>query len=131
MQLGSCCFMDIYYDKKLMASRKERDLLYLEREMNYHKGKNWLTEEVVEEIQRKVRELEGTDNQIIGEKKKLCQKLMKEYGVLELEAVNIISGNRTKDYVNKYQRIKNQIPLDIKRDRAFWDEEEEDFDWDN
>lgn len=112
--------------KRLMASKKERDRLYLERELNHHKGKKWLTEEVVAEIQRKARGLEGTDEQITGERKKLCQELMKEYGVLELEAVNIISGNGTKDYVNKYHRIRNQIPLDIKRDRVFFDEEEDD-----
>lgn len=112
-----------------MASRKEKDREYLERELKYHKGK-WLTDEVVIEYQKRVRELEGTEEQITGERRKLGQELMEEYGLLELEAVNIISGNGTKDYINKYQRIREQRPLDIQKNRIILDNEEDDlYEW--
>lgn len=112
----------------MMASRKERDREYLERELKSHKGK-WLTEEIVVSFQKKTGELAGTEGQITGERKVLCQKLMNEYGVTELEAVNILGKcGGTKDYVNKYRRIREQIPLDIRKDRILEDVED-DHDW--
>ena len=40
--------------------------------------------------------------------------LMEEFGVTQLEATNILNGFHVADYVNKYYRIQNKIPLDIK-----------------
>lgn len=105
-----------------MASRHETINKYLRRELKYHKG-GWLTEEVVEEFQRKAENLSDTDAQIIGERRELCQQLMEEYGVLECEAVNIMNGCGGRDYVNKYHRIRNQISLDIKRDQKIKEDE--------
>lgn len=114
-----------------MASRKERDREYLERELKYHNKEKWLTEEIVVSFQKKAEELAGTEGQITGERKVLCQKLMNEYGVTELEAANILGKfGGTKDYVNKYRRIREQIPLNIQKNRIILDDEEDDlYEW--
>lgn len=38
-----------------------------------------------------------------------------KYGVTELEAINILNGKCISDYVEKYNRIKNLIPLNVKK----------------
>ncbi len=43
---------------------------------------------------------------------------MEEYGVTQVEAINILNGYHIADYVNKYQRIQNLIPLDVKEKTA-------------
>ncbi|MBQ9142925.1 MAG: hypothetical protein IJX63_14225 [Lachnospiraceae bacterium] len=106
-----------------MNSRLQRDKEYLKREYRTHKGE-WLTIEAVTEFQRLADKLQDVSGQISGEKRKLCMRLVKEYGVTELEAVNIINGNHVMDYVAKYERIRNQVPLYIKNDKAQKEEEE-------
>ena len=48
----------------------------------------------------------------------LMSELMEEYGVTQVEAINILNGYHIADYVNKYQRIQNLIPLDVKEKTA-------------
>jgi len=107
-----------------MASRTEKDIEHLKKAYINHKG-GWLTDEVVAEFQKLAVKLPHEEGQAIGEKRKLCIRLMEEYGVTELEAVNIINGNRTSDYVTKYHRIQNQIPLMINNDKEGAKDEEE------
>ena len=38
------------------------------------------------------------------------EELQKEYGVTELEAINILNENNVDDYLNKYYRIQHRIP---------------------
>ena len=38
-----------------------------------------------------------------------------KYGVTELEAINILNGKCISDYVEKYNRIKNLISLNVKK----------------
>ena len=73
----------------------------------------WLTIEAVEEFQRLAKKLQDINGQLIGERRKLCERLMKEYGVTELEATNIVNGNSVMDYLKKYDRIRTQTPLQI------------------
>lgn len=89
-----------------------------------HKGK-WLTAEVVEAYQKRVRLLEGTSCGMTGKKYELMLELMEEYGVTQLEATNILNGFHVADYVNKYYRIQNKIPLDIKEKNTSKKEEQE------
>ncbi len=94
--------------------RREAELKYLKRELQSHKGK-WLTEEEVRKIQKRAEKLPNTDGQMIGERRKLCFEIMEEYGIDEIEATNIINGYGSKNYVVKYSRIRNQVPLRIRR----------------
>ena len=45
----------------------------------------------------------------------MCFEIMEEYGIDEIEATNIINGYGSKNYVVKYSRIRNQVPLRIRR----------------
>ncbi len=45
-------------------------------------------------------------------------------GVTELEAINILNGRCVTDYVEKYQRIKNLIPLKVDKKKKAKDMEE-------
>ena len=78
-----------------------------------HKGK-WLTAEVAEQYQARVRLLGMPSYEMTGKKYELMMELMREYGVTQLEATNVLNGFHVADYVNKYYRIQNKIPLDIK-----------------
>ena len=49
-------------------------------------------------------------NQYINEVRKLGEELQNEYGVTEIEAINILNDENVEDYINNYFRIKNLIP---------------------
>lgn len=87
------------YEKKLLRLRKQR----LE-----HKGE-WLTQEAAEEYRAKAIQLADNGRQDIGERRKLRIELQEKYGLLEIEAVNIINGFGIKDCVNKYHCIEHEI----------------------
>jgi len=87
------------YEKKLLRLRKQR----LE-----HKGE-WLTQEVAEEYRVRASQLTDNGRQDIGERRELRIELQEKYGLLEIEAVNIINGFGIKDCVNKYHCIEHEI----------------------
>lgn len=106
-----------------MSSRLQKDKEYLEREYRLHKG-DWLTQEVVAEFQRLANKLPDSNEQMIGERRRLCMRLVQEYGVTELEALNIINGKHAMDYVAKYERIREQISLYIPKDKVQKEDDE-------
>ena len=59
-------------------------------------------------------ELRSSTGEMKGKMYELMLELMEEYGVTQLEATNILNGYHVADYVSKYYRIQNLIPLDIK-----------------
>ena len=59
--------------------------------------------------------------QYVGMVRELGEELQKKYGVTELEAINILRNYNVSDYVNKYYRIKNLIPLRISEETV-WEE---------
>ncbi|MBQ8279061.1 MAG: hypothetical protein IJZ23_04395 [Roseburia sp.] len=99
-----------------MASRKEKDIAYLKKALKNHKGK-WLTEEAVREYQKRAKAIFGAERECVRERRTLCVQLMQDYGITELEAINILNGYRANDYIAKYERIRTQTPLDIKTER--------------
>lgn len=99
-----------------MASRRERDIEWLRESFKNHKG-GWLTEEAVKKYQELAKKISGPDKVMAGERRNLCLQLIKEYGVTELEAINIINGYCVGDYIAKYERIKTQTPLIIENDK--------------
>ena len=45
----------------------------------------------------------------VGERRRLRIELQERYGLLEIEAINILNGYGISDYVNKYYQIRNEI----------------------
>ena len=80
------------------------------REHKLHRG-DWLTEDVVRKYEAKSWIWRALyDDQYIAEVREIGQELQKEYGVTELEAINILNGHNVKDYLNKYYMIQHKIP---------------------
>jgi len=52
-------------------------------------------------------------NQYVGRMRELGEELQRIYGVTELEAINILNGKNTDDYINKYFRMEHLIPAHI------------------
>ena len=83
------------------------------REHKLHQGR-WLTEDVVRRFGAKAwiyRELHG--HQYVAEVREISRELQEEYGMTELEAINILNGHNIKDYLDKYYRIQHKIPLAV------------------
>ena len=81
----------------------------LKKRYNEHKGK-WLTMDVAVSYDTKTWIYRMVnDYQYIKEVRKYGEELRKEYDITELEAINIVLGHSWlyKDYVLKYDRIKN------------------------
>ena len=100
-----------------MASKALEDKKYLERKLKHHHGK-WLDEDGVIKYQKLAQKLRDADPQLAGERRKLAIQFMDEYGITELEAINILNGHRAGDYIAKYQRIRTQTPLILKNEKA-------------
>ena len=99
-------------DLRIAKSKKEayEDVV---RQKKLHQGK-WLTTQVAREYADKswvYRIING--GQYIGEVREYGEQLQRDYGVTELEAINILFENNVSDYVSKYTRIKNLQPLII------------------
>ena len=47
--------------------------------------------------------------------RRLADKLMKIYGVTDIEAINILHGQNVGDYISKYERIQDRIPVNVKK----------------
>ena len=97
----------------------------VKRQNQLHHG-DWLTWEVAEKYAAKswiYRVLYC--GQYIREVRKLGQELQESYGVTEMEAINILNEHNVADYVAKYHRIKNMIPLRINQqeicDNVVWE----------
>lgn len=86
-----------------------------------HKGE-WLDAEVVRIYETKSwvwRVLTG--GLYIGKVVEIAAELRRNYGVTEIEAINILFGRNTNDYIQKYYRIKNRIPNAV-NEQAICDE---------
>lgn len=77
---------------------------YLQKEYASHKG-DWLTDSACMEYHRQAKTMNGFGKQDIGEKRKLREELQERYGLLETEAINILDGVRSRDYIEKYKLI--------------------------
>lgn len=96
-----------------IAKARKQEYLQVCKEHKEHKGK-WLTAEAARKYQAKswvYRVLE--DHQYVGKVREIGEELQREYGVTELEAINILNGKNVQEYVNKYYRIQNRIPMGI------------------
>lgn len=89
--------------------RKTPDEVVLDKHRR-HKGE-WLTSEVAHAYRKKAEALGTANLELTGERRRLYEELKDKYGVTDVEAVNILNGYRISDYVDKYYRIKNLIPI--------------------
>ena len=107
-----------------MEKKLTKDEEYLQKKKASHVGK-WLTMEAANEYYKRAQKI-GTSQGNVGEIRRLCLELQEEYGVNEIEATNILNGFHISDYVQKYNRILNQIPLiKAKPDKKSKKDEEE------
>ena len=107
-------------DFHLQMAKREAERKVLE-EHRLHKGE-WLNAEVARLYCEKAWVyLMLSAGQYVGMVRELGEELQKKYGVTELEAINILRNYTVSDYVNKYYRIKNLIPLRISEETV-WEE---------
>ncbi len=88
--------------EELVASQKSRHVA---------KGYDWLTQDIADNYRNKVKNASRSASSNIGILVDLREDMMKKYGVSEIEAINILNGMHVTEYVAKYYRIKNLIPL--------------------
>ena len=78
-----------------------------------HKG-DWLTKEVAYKYAAKSWVYRVVYfNQYINEVREMGEELQEKYGVTEIEAINTLFEHNVDDYIYKYYRIKNLIPLKV------------------
>ena len=87
------------------------------RQNRNHKG-SWLTYEVARKYAAKswIYRVQ-TGNRYVGKVREIGEELRELYGVTEIEARNILFERNVSDYVNKYERLKNLIPVGMGHDR--------------
>lgn len=97
-----------------MAKEKvDKGQLRINEENMRHKGE-WLTREVCEDYRKRAESINVNDCQDIEKHRDLRMELQTKYGITQIEAINILNGNNITDYVNKYTRIMNRIPINKK-----------------
>ena len=88
----------------------DRELERLINEKNKHKGE-WLTYEACNYYREKAKKYNKANGQDAGPKRKLRLELQNMYGLLDVEAINILNGFYISFYVEKYRRIKECLPF--------------------
>ena len=83
------------------------------REHDRHQGK-WIDEEICRKYHTKSLVWRvWYSGQYTGKVREIGEELQRDYGVTEIEAINILSGKHIRDYVSKYYRIQNRIPVGV------------------
>lgn len=94
-----------------MAKEKvDRAQLRIDEENMQHRGE-WLTQEVCDRYREEAESINEFDPQDVRRHRELRWKLQEEYGLTEVEAINILNGNNISDYLLKYRRIMNREPI--------------------
>lgn len=88
----------------------DKELERLLNEKNKHKGE-WLTCEACNYYHEKAKIYNKTNGQDADLKRELRLELQNRYGLLDIEAINILNGFYTSFYVEKYRRIKECLPF--------------------
>ena len=101
----------------MATDQKDKEIERLMNEHEKHKGL-WLTAEAVAEYQKRARRVSTIGDQDIGAHRALRQELQEKYGLLEIEAINILNGFHGAFYVEKYRRIQNCIPWQMDATKA-------------
>lgn len=109
-------------------TREDRDLEYLAEKKTYMEKRKYkyITREIADKYQKKVASLGEVSIEDINERRKIRIELQEQYGLEELEAINILKGYYIAEIIRKYERIRDLIPLQIAKERAIKVDEEED-----
>ena len=86
--------------------------------MKDEKNRKWIDKDTAELYFAKAKRL-NDDGQMIGERKKLRDELIIQYGITEMEATNILNGN-IREYVHKYDIMSGKSKLHDKRNNKRW-----------
>ncbi len=101
----------------MMADNKDKEIECLMNEHEKHKGL-WLTAEAAVEYQKRARRISMLGGQDIGARRALREEFQEKFGLLEIEAINILNGFHSAFYVEKYRRIQNCIPWQTDPDKT-------------
>ena len=104
-----------------MAANKEMERLL--NEQRKHNGR-WITKETVDYYYEQAQKCTCDTSEDIGRRRQLRKELQEQYGLLEIEAVNILNGVHGAFYVEKYNRIRNCIPLKGDSDKSVLEKED-------
>lgn len=96
--------------KKRKRTPEEQEIEMLKRLRNQHKGM-WITYDDALVYQERAERLCFSGRQDIGDRRKLRIELQKKFGIIEIEAINILDGNHLFEIVQKYHRIRYLVPL--------------------
>ena len=94
----------------MKEEKLSKEMEKLLQQKNNHDGE-WLTIESANEYYKRACEIRNFSREDTKELRELRTEFQERYGLTELEALNILNGYHATDYVNKYYRIKNLIPL--------------------
>ena len=99
-----------------MKNKKEKlskDLQWLISSKQYHDshGYKYITMSVVDTYRKKALQIKNNTHEDTGEMRVLRIELQKEYGLTEIEAINILNGYAVSDIIKKYERIRYRIEL--------------------
>ena len=100
-----------------LTKAEEREMKRLLNERDKHNGE-WLTSEAVAAYQKRARRISAFGHQDIGPRRALRKELQERYGLLEIEAINILNGFHAAFYVEKYRRSQNVIPWQTDPNKA-------------
>ena len=79
----------------------------IEDNNNPMRKKGLISYEVVQEYRKRALALETMGSDVVVWRYKLARELQLEYGVTQLEAINILNGHNVGDYIQKYESIGN------------------------
>ena len=101
----------------------DKEMERLLNEQRKHKGQ-WLTKEAVDYYYEQAQKCSSNNSQDIGQRRQLRKELQERFGLLEIEAVNILSGVHGPFYVEKYNRIRNCTPLKSESTKSVLEKED-------
>ena len=95
--------------KKSDTQTQREAEIWVKRQYDRHiKNKfKWLDSDAVTKYHKKFE----ASNKSAAIQRHLMNELMNIYGVTDSEAINILRGFNTSDYLNKYERIRTLTPV--------------------
>ena len=85
-------------------SKLEKKIIQMVKKHDAHRGE-WLTEYDAKEYSEKAKALGFLDSQDIGARRELRIELQEQFGLTQVEAINILNGYNIDDYITKLQHI--------------------------
>lgn len=101
----------------------DKEMERLLNEQRKHKGQ-WLTKEAVNYYYEQAQKCTCGTLGDVGQRHQLRKELQERFGLLEIEAVNILNGVHGAFYVEKYNRIRNCTPLKTESTKSVLEKED-------